>query len=121
MTTDLSRSPLPIPPHLRDIPYKAAQFPGAPGASGVEGGTNCQQYAYTVLRHFRFVIPDFRSSELWDDTLHTRISPQMQQFDLVLLNRESQSCGAHVGLAVGDGLVLHLCRAVGVPALETRA
>lgn len=120
MTTDLSRSPLPIPPQFRDVPYNAEHFPGA-GTSGLEDGANCQQYAYSVLRYFGFVIPDFRSSELWEDTLHTRVSPAMQPFDLVLLNREPRAYGAHVGLCVGDGLILHLSRGIGMPALETLA
>jgi len=118
---DLSRSPLYIPPQFHGVPYNADHYPGAPGLAGVEGGANCQQYAYSLLRHFGFVIPDFRSSELWDDTLHTRVSSGMQQFDLVLLHHEPRSYGAHVGLCVGPGLILHLSRGIGVPALETLA
>ena len=118
-STELRISPIPIPDHLWDVQYNSDHFPGAPSVRGVDGGTNCQQYAYTVLRHFGFVIPDFRSSDLWEDILHTRTTSSPTPFDLVLVHNEPESYGAHVGVYVGDGLVLHLSRQIDAPALET--
>ena len=118
-STELRSSPIPIPDHLWDVRYNSDHFPGAPNFRGVDGGANCQQYAYTVLRHFGFVISDFRSSDLWDDTLHTRTASSPTPFDLVLVHRGPESYGAHVGVYVGDGLVLHLSRQINAPAVET--
>lgn len=116
---DLSRSPIDIPECFRDVRYNLDHFPGAPGVQGVTGGANCQQYAYSILRHYGFAVPDFRSSDLWEDTVHTRISGDMQPFDLVLVHSEPNAWGAHVGLCVGGGLVLHLSRKIDAPAIET--
>ncbi|MGO8074530.1 hypothetical protein AB9F41_18655 [Rhizobium leguminosarum] len=116
---DLSRSPIEIPPQFWGVRYKGEHFPGARGVRGVEGGANCQQYAYSILRHFGFEVPDFRSSNLWDDTAHTAVSKDIKPLDLVLLNGEPRSFGAHVGLSLGQGLVLHLSRRIGFPAIET--
>lgn len=116
---DLSRSPIPIPAHLRDVTYNGDHFPGAPGVLGVKGGANCQQYAYAVLRHHGFELPDLRSSELWEDREHTAVADRMEPFDLVLVHDNPDSWGAHVGLCVADELVLHLSKQIGVPAIET--
>lgn len=119
---DLSRSPIEVPRFLRDVPYNAHNFPGSAAAvGGVEGGANCQQFAYSFLRHYGFVVPDFRSSDLWEDTRHTKVSRRMMPFDLVLVNGEPRSFGAHVGVCVGGDLVLHLSRQIGVPAIERLA
>ncbi|MGO4570069.1 NlpC/P60 family protein [Rhizobium sp. 2YAF20] len=116
---DHHQSPIEIPSQFWDVRYNGAHFPGAAGATGVEGGANCQQYAYSILRHFGFELPDFRSSELWDDTSYTAVSNEMKPFDLVLVNDEPKSFGAHVGLSLGHGLVLHLSKRIGAPAIET--
>ena len=116
---ELSNSPIPIPNHFWDVRYNSDHFPGAQNVRGVDGGANCQQYAYTVLRHFGFEIPDFRSSDLWEDVLHTRVALNPSPFDLVLVHNRPESYGAHVGVYVGDGLVLHLSRQIDAPAIET--
>jgi lipoprotein Spr len=85
---DHCQSPIDIPPQFWGVRYNGAQFPGAVGVTGVESGANCQQYAYSILRHFGFELPDLRSSDLWDDTSHTAVSSDMKPFDLVLVNNE---------------------------------
>jgi len=115
---DLQQCPIAVPEIFWDVRYNAEHFPGAPGVRGVDGGANCQQFAYTLLRHFGFVIPDFRSSELWDDGLHTRVSANPARFDLVLVHKRPESYGAHVGIYVGDDLVLHLSRQIDAPVVE---
>lgn len=115
---DLNRSAIAIPDRLRAVRYNAGHFPGAPGVDGVVGGANCQQYAYAVLRHQGFALPDLRSSELWLDRDHTTIVDGMEPFDLVLVHDNPDAWGAHVGLCVGADLVLHLSRKIGIPAIE---
>ncbi|MCJ9694898.1 hypothetical protein MOV76_25205 [Rhizobium sp. PRIMUS64] len=119
MTKNLNQSPIEIPPQFWRVRYQGEHFPGARGVHGVEGGANCQQYAYSILRHFGFELPNFRSSDLWDDTAHTAVSKDPKPLDLVLVNDEPESFGAHVGLSLGQGLVLHLSKRIGFPAIET--
>lgn len=114
----LSLSSIEIPEEYRNVRYDGSRFPGAAGVVGVEGGANCQQYAYALLRHHGFELPDFRSSELWADRQHTAIVESMTAFDLVLLHHVADSWGAHVGLCVGQDLVLHLSKRNGRPAVE---
>lgn len=118
---DLHRSAIEIPREFWDVRYSAQHFPGAPGICGVEGGANCQQYAYSILRHFGFEILDLRSSDLWEDAVHTAVTNKMKPFDLVLVHRNQESFGAHVGLCVGQDLVLHLSKNIDSPAIETLA
>ena len=72
-------------------------------------GGNCQLFAYEVLAHFGFQIPDVRSAELWRDTDATSVVLTPQPLDLVLLHDREQAWGAHVGVVVSDTEVLHLC------------
>jgi hypothetical protein len=115
---DLSRSPIKIPERFRKVLYDPKRYPGAPGVQGIAGGANCQQYAYEFVRAFGFTIPDFRSSDLWADTAHTHVATRPKPFDLVLVHDAPISWGAHVGVYLGKGLVLHLSRKIGVPAIE---
>ncbi len=116
---DSSRSSIPIPERFWDVRYSADRFPGALGVTGVDGGANCQQYAFALLRHHGFALPDFRSSDLWEDVEHTAVADRMEPFDLVMVHNNPHSWGAHVGLCVGEELVLHLSKQIGAPAIET--
>lgn len=80
-------------------------------------GANCQLYAYALLRHFGVEVPPFRSSELWEDEMHTRKVSELQPLDLLLFNRTDHPWGAHVAVHIGDERVIHLSRKVGVPAI----
>lgn len=116
---DLSRSPIKIPERFQKVLYDAKRYPGAPGVRGVAGGANCQQNAYEFVRASGFTIPDFRSNELWADTAHTHFSKRPKPFDLVLVHNAPIAWGAHVGVYLGDGLVLHLSKKIGEPAIES--
>jgi lipoprotein Spr len=115
---DLSRSPVKIPEAFYHVRYDHERYPGAPGVRGIAGGANCQQYAFEFLRAFGFAIPDFRSSDLWADTIHSVVSEQPRVFDLVLVNDKPDPWGAHVGVYLASGLILHLSKKFGVPAIE---
>lgn len=118
---DLSRSPIEIPRAFWNVRYNGDHYPGAEKAHGVSGGANCQQYAYSVLRHYGFLIPDFRSSELWADVEYTEKGSELTPFGLILVHDKPESFGAHVGLCLGMGLVLHLSKKLDRPAIESLA
>ena len=115
---DLSQSPIEIPERFYQVRYDHKRYPGAPGVEGLTGGANCQQYAYEFLRAFGFQIPDFRSSDLWADTAHTVVCESPEPFDLVLMHDKPDPWGAHVGVYLGNRLVLHLSQKIGQPAIE---
>src|ERR1700757_3112860 len=71
--SELSQSPIKIPERFHQVLYNYDRYPGAPGVRGFVGGANCQQYAYEFLREFGYTIPDFRSSDLWEDTKPTGV------------------------------------------------
>ncbi|GHB48001.1 hypothetical protein GCM10010377_43550 [Streptomyces viridiviolaceus] len=111
-----------LPAAFWTVPYAGRRYPGSPAVAdrpGVEAGANCQLFAYEVLRHFGLAPPPLRSSDLWADTRATiRVSPA-QPLDLLLFNATDDAYGAHVGVWVGEGRVLHLCAEAGRPAVWT--
>ena len=110
-----------IPEHFMAVRYDGLRYPGAPGVSGVASGANCQQFAYELLRHFGFVVPDLRSSDLWEDTQHTSRVEKLEPFDLLLFSPDGQSYGAHVGVYLGEDKVIHLSKAAGIAELRDLA
>jgi lipoprotein Spr len=108
---------LAIPARFMRVRYNGARYPGAAGARGLGGGANCQRFAYELLRHFGREIPDFRSSELWTDRRFTKRVVRMRPLDLLLFNRTPRACGAHLAVYLGGGRAIHLCKALGRPAI----
>jgi lipoprotein Spr len=106
-----------IPHCFMNVKYDAAMFPGAEGVQGVNNGANCQQFAYEFIRYFGYSIPDFRSSNLWDDSIFTDKVTVLEQFDLVLFNRTSEAWGAHVSVYLDNDRLLHLSKSVGTPVI----
>src|SRR5262249_7240789 len=113
---DFSLSPLPIPARFHHVRYNAARYPGAEGVVGLDGGANCQQFAYELIRHFGFAPPAHRSSELWEDETHTQavVVGELAPCDLLLFNRMPAAWGAHVAVYLGGNLAIHLSQRVGV-------
>ena len=106
---------LEIPARFRNVPYNGSCYPGRSGLRGLRRGANCQHFAYELLRHFGFIVPNLRSSELWADRKLSSRVYRLRRLDLVLFNRKRASWGAHVGVYLGGGKVLHLCKAVRRP------
>ena len=102
-----------IPSAFWTVPYDGARFP----ATDIAAGANCQAFAYALLRHFGRSISDFRSSELWDDASETERVADLAPLDLLLFNRTADAYGAHVGVYLGEGRVIHLSQRVGRPAI----
>ncbi len=109
-----------LPAAFWTVPYVGSRFPGASEVTdlpGLEEGANCQLFAYEVLRYFGLAPPALRSSELWADTQATARVLVAEPLDLVLFNATDDAYGAHVGVWVNEGRVLHLCAEIGRPAV----
>jgi cell wall-associated NlpC family hydrolase len=115
---DFALSPLPIPERFHHVRYDGTRYPGAEGVVGLDGGANCQQFAYELIRHFGFAPPDYRSSELWEDEAHTEaVVGELAPCDLLLFNRTPAAWGAHVAVYLGEQLAVHLSLREGVPVI----
>ncbi len=99
------------------VRYVGEMVPGHRPEMGLTAGSNCQRYAYAVLRHFALSVPDLRSSDLWVDQGSTMSVANPAALDLVLYAPTRDPWGAHVGVFLGGSSVLHLCEEVGVPAV----
>ena len=104
-----------IPPEFFTVPYDAERF----SIGDITGGANCQAFAYALLRHFGRHVSALRSSDLWDDTAQTERVDALEPLDLLLFNRTPDPYGAHVGVYLGEGKVIHLSQRVGRPAIWT--
>ena len=110
-----------LPAWFWDVPYDGTRYPGAvPRGTLAEGG-NCHLFAYAVLEHYGFRIPDLRSAELWRDTTATQVVLEPRPLDLVLLHDRPQAFAAHVGVVCSESEVVHLSKEVGRPAVWTFA
>lgn len=108
---------LSIPLSFFDTHYDGAKYPGSPECRGLKEGANCQYFAYELLRHFARPLPDFRSSDLWEDETFTQKVSTLEPLDLLLFNKDENAYGAHVGVYLGNDLVLHLAKEVGYPTI----
>lgn len=106
-----------VPKWFWQVPYVAARYPGAVPRGALREGANCQLWAYELLAHFGFFVPDLRSYELWHDKEATVAVEVQQPLDLVLFNADDEPWGAHVGVWVDAERVAHLSREMGYPAV----
>lgn len=108
-----------LPEWVWETPYVGRRFPGSRAVAekpGLAEGANCQLFAFEVLRHWAIDVPAWRSSDLWDDTEFTERVAHARPLDLVLFNATDDAWGAHVGVVVGEGRVLHLSAEAAVPS-----
>lgn len=104
-----------IPSEFFDSKYDASKYPGSGNCTGIKDGANCQYFAYEFLKHFRYIVPDLRSSDLWEDIIYTKKVESFEPLDLLLFNKDSKAYSAHVGVYIGENKVLHLSKEVGCP------
>jgi len=107
-----------IPPRFVNVHYDGLRIPDVENQSDLTLGANCQLYAYELLRYFGKHPPSLRSSELWRDNAYTKETKTYKTLDLMLYNKTPQAYGAHVGVYVGDGRILHLSYAIGYPVIQ---
>jgi len=110
-------SNLSVPIHFFDAYYDGLKYPGSSKCKGIKNGANCQYFAYELLRYFGLTIPDFRSSNLWEDNISTRKVKALQPLDLVLFNKTKNAYSAHVGVYLGNDKIIHLSKEVGYPTV----
>jgi murein DD-endopeptidase / murein LD-carboxypeptidase len=106
-----------IPQRFWDIRFDPDHDVDAPILKSIDESPNCQNFAYEILRHFRRTIPNFRSSNLWEDTNHTAVVSDHQPLDLLLFNRVQKAWGAHIALCVGEGDAIHLSKKLSAPVV----
>jgi len=104
-----------VPKIFLNINYNSAVKPQSSYSKDLVDGANCQIFVYSILRFYKYEIPDLKSSELWDDELFTCKVNEYQDFDILLYNNKNNAWGAHLALFIGDNKVIHLSKAVGKP------
>lgn len=113
----MSNIDLLLPTSFFTYKYNCAAYPGSD--SSVQNEANCQQFAYDVLKYFGYEIGDLRSDELWNDTIYTKKSETLQPLDLILVNKEDDPYGAHVGICIAEDKILHLTKKIGYPIVQS--
>jgi hypothetical protein len=106
-----------IPISFFNTYYDGSKYPGSSKCKGVKNGANCQYFAYELLRQFNFQIPDFRSDDLWADTIFTKKVKILQPLDIVLFNKTKEIYASHVGIYLGHNKIIHLSKEVGYPTV----
>jgi hypothetical protein len=107
-----------IPPVFINVHYDGQRIPDVENQTDLTLGANCQLYAYELLRYFGKHPPSLRSSELWNDRHYTKETRTYKTLDLMFYNKTPQAYGAHVGVYVGDAMVLHLSYVIGYPVIQ---
>ena len=107
-----------VPKSFMDVSYESSRIPGVENQADLTLGANCQVYIYALLNHFGKNIPNFRSSELWDDIVFTKKVSDFHALDIMMYNDSVNAYGAHVGLYLGDQRVVHLSKDNGIPKVE---
>ena len=110
--------PVNIPNRFFEVKYVSARVPGCENQSVLSLGANCQVFAYELLRENGLDVPNARSSELWADDSYSQKVSEFEPLDVMLYNNNPESYGAHVGVYIGNGEVLHLSLENGVPKIE---
>lgn len=106
-----------IPAYFWKIPYDRNHDRHSPILPDISQGANCQNFAYELLRHFGWRIPNLRSSNLWEDSEYTIAVTDYRPLDLVLFSRTHDAFGAHVAVHVGSDRAVHLSRRLGFAAV----
>ena len=113
----MKRVELKIPIEFFDWKYDGKIYPGGKKKSRVKG--NCQMFVYEILRANGLTIPDFRSGQLWDDTLVARKIKKFKVFDILLFHHTKEAYAAHVALCIGNNRIIHLSKKIGYPVVWT--
>lgn len=101
-----------------DIQYNGRIIPNGQTHDIVNTGANCQVFAYQLLRYNELVVPDFRSSELWEDAEFSElITENFHSLDLLFFHKKEEAYGAHIAVYLGENRAIHLSRKNGIPVV----
>ncbi len=103
-----------IPISSFDVSYDASIYPGSKRA---KKKGNCQVFVYDLLKRYGYKIPNFRSSELWTDTIYTTKVTKPKPLDILLFNKIKDAYGAHLAVYLGNDRIIHLSKEVGYPTI----
>ena len=97
-----------IPKIFFEVQYNSSRIPNIKDQSDLTLGANCQVFAFELLKVNGITAPNFRSSELYSDTIYTEKVEIFKPLDLMLYNNNNNSFGAHVGVYIGNEKIIHL-------------
>ncbi|SFH96503.1 NlpC/P60 family protein [Bradyrhizobium sp. Gha] len=107
-----------IPEHFWGIRYDQNHDPNTPTLPSISESPNCQNFAYSLLKHVGCEVSPFRSSNLWQDSNETHVvTDELRALDLLLFNRTKNPWGAHVALYLGDDRAIHLSKKQSEPVI----
>ncbi len=105
-----------LPEWLMNTSYNGRIIPNGKTHDIASTGANCQVFAYQLLRHYDLVVPDFRSSELWEDVEFSEIIQEnYEPLDVLFFSPTKEAYGAHIAVCIGEGQAVHLSKSVGKP------
>ncbi len=108
-----------IPKRFENVEYNGTRIPGVKEQENLRLGANCQLFAYELLKEMKKELPNFRSSDLWEDNIYTiKIENNFIQFDIILYHYKPEAYGAHIALYLEAGKVLHLSKENKIPMIE---
>lgn len=108
-----------LPEWYMDIKYNPKIVPDWKKQDIISTWSNCQVYAYELLRLNNKNVPDYRSSELWEDTIYSNIvSWEYEPLDILFFNKENNPYGAHLGIYIWNNKVLHNSKDIWKPAIS---
>ncbi|MGB1242826.1 MAG: NlpC/P60 family protein [Chitinophagales bacterium] len=107
-----------LPKWLMNIQYNGCIIPNGETHDIVNTGANCQVFAYQLLRFNDLVVPDFRSSELWEDVeFSDLVTEDFRPLDLLFFHRKEEAYGAHIAVYLGENRAIHLSRKNEIPVV----
>ncbi len=105
-----------IPLWFFDIKYNNKITPDEKKYNLIETGSNCQVFAYELLRYNKLFVPNYRSSELWSDIEYSRIIfTNFKPLDILFFNKTDKPFGAHLGVYIGNDNIVHNSKKIGKP------
>ncbi|MCP4442701.1 MAG: cell wall hydrolase [Aureispira sp.] len=107
-----------VPTWMMDIKYNFKVIPNGELHDLIKTGANCQVFAYYLLRYHNRVVPDLRSSELWDDTTFSEQVPEdYEPLDILFFHKKKDAYGAHLAVFIGDNKAVHNSKKIGKPVI----
>lgn len=110
-----------IPPSSFHIKYNYDVNPENPETDLFKTGSNCQIFAYELLRLNGKRVPNLWSDQMWNDTEYstTVFDGKYQPLDLLFFNMTDKPHSAHVGVYIGENQVIYNSKQVGHVSIWT--